>query len=132
MDSPLTLGNLVIKPVPIMHGILDILGFVIEETGRRVVYLTDVNAIPPDSFGIIENPDLLIIGALRIQEHSTHFNFNQAMEVSLRINAGQTLLTHICHNTSHEEITAYCREFLEKRNSALKIVPAFDGQVLVI
>ena len=134
ISSPVRIGGLTIRPVPVMHGKLEILGFDIEETGppaRRLVYITDASAISAVSFKMAENPELLILGALRLRQHPTHFNFDEALEAAIRINAGQTLFTHICHDLSHKEITDYCEKFAKAQGSRLA-TPAFDGQEIVI
>ncbi|MDR0587050.1 MAG: MBL fold metallo-hydrolase, partial [Treponema sp.] len=130
----ITLGGLVFCPVLVRHGVLGIFGWKISENrpdGSRpedrtengganpaVVYLTDVSNIPEDSFGIIGKggpPEFLIIDGLRKRPHETHFSFDEAFEAAFRIGAGQTYLTHICHEHSHREIEALCREFTGKK-----------------
>jgi phosphoribosyl 1,2-cyclic phosphate phosphodiesterase len=138
----ITLGSLVFFPVPVHHGSLDILGWKVVEKrpGRNganpaVVYLTDVSNIPEDSFRIISKggpPELLVIDGLRKQPHETHFSFNEAFEAALRIGAGQTCITHICHEHSHREIEALCREFTGKKGLPDTISPAWDGLELEI
>jgi phosphoribosyl 1,2-cyclic phosphate phosphodiesterase len=132
----IVLGSLVFFPIPVRHGALDILGWKIleklpEKPERNAfVYLTDVSHIPEDSFRIIsENgpPELLVIDGLRKRPHQTHFSFDEAFEAAFRIGAGQTYLTHICHEHSHREIEALCREFTGKRGFPGIISPAWDG-----
>jgi phosphoribosyl 1,2-cyclic phosphate phosphodiesterase len=141
-----TLGALVFRPVPVRHGALDIFGWTISEnraaepggrteetdnrTGRAVVYLTDVSDIPEDSFRIIGEggpPEFLVIDGLRKRPHETHFSFGEAFEAAFRIGAGRTYLTHICHEHSHREVEALCREFTGKKGLPDVIAPAWDG-----
>jgi phosphoribosyl 1,2-cyclic phosphate phosphodiesterase len=149
-----TLGGLVFFPVPLQHGALDILGWKISEvlpegpgggeqncrlersrrTAPAVVYLTDVSRIPEDSFRIISEdgpPEFLIIDGLRKRRHETHFSFDEAFEAAFRIGAGRTYLTHICHEHSHREIEALCREFTGKKGLPDLISPAWDGLELI-
>jgi phosphoribosyl 1,2-cyclic phosphate phosphodiesterase len=134
----ITLGGLVFFPVPLQHGGLDILGWKILEkrpekpghNGPAFVYLTDVSNIPEDSFRIISKggpPELLVIDGLRKRPHATHFSFDEAFEAARRIGAGQTCITHICHEHSHREIEALCREFTRKKGLPDTIFPAWDG-----
>jgi phosphoribosyl 1,2-cyclic phosphate phosphodiesterase len=90
------------------------------------VYLTDTSAIPGASLPLIQNPGVLIIGALRRRPHPTHFNFDEALEAALRIGARRVYLTHICHDYTHEEISAYCGDFLKNRDN-VSAGPAWDG-----
>jgi phosphoribosyl 1,2-cyclic phosphate phosphodiesterase len=138
VSVPFRIGGLYCKPVPLKHGILDVLGWRIDEekpgAGRTsFVYLTDTNYIPPASLPLIAKPDLLIIGALRVRPHTTHFNFEQAVTAALEIGAKRALLTHICHDLKHEEIETYCRNFLRLRGiEEISIAPAYDGLELCL
>jgi phosphoribosyl 1,2-cyclic phosphate phosphodiesterase len=143
-------ASLVFFPVPVQHGALDIFGWKISESqpeesqpeenrpesGRAnpaLVYLTDVSHISEDSFRIICDggpPKFLVIDGLRKRPHETHFSFDEAFEAAFRIGAGQTYLTHICHEHSHREIEALCREFTGKKGLPDVISPAWDGLIL--
>ncbi len=66
-------------------------------------YLTDVSAIPEESFALLEGLDLLVLSALRHKPHPSHATVEQAVGWSRRIGARQTWLTHIAHELGHEE-----------------------------
>jgi phosphoribosyl 1,2-cyclic phosphate phosphodiesterase len=131
--EPIHIGSLVFTPIPIKHGRLDILGWGIRETkdnreGPEAIYLTDISAIPPASLALLQSPEVLIIGAIREAPHETHFSFEQALTAAVELNARRVWLTHISHEHTHQEIEAYCRNFLEKRGgTALSMGPAYDG-----
>jgi phosphoribosyl 1,2-cyclic phosphate phosphodiesterase len=116
-DTPVRIGGLVLAPVPVRHGALDILGWRISEAGKGpfAIYLTDTSAIPESSLGLIDGPELLIVGGLRERPHETHFNFEQALDAGAALHAGRVCLTHICHSHFHREIEAYCRGFRDHR-----------------
>jgi phosphoribosyl 1,2-cyclic phosphate phosphodiesterase len=117
-QDPVKIGGLIFTPVPIKHGVLDILGWKIsqQEGDQRepAVYLTDVSHIPQTSLDLIQGPAALFIGGLRARPHETHFTFDQALETAQRLGAKQTYLTHICHEHSHRDIEDYCRAFQKK------------------
>jgi phosphoribosyl 1,2-cyclic phosphate phosphodiesterase len=136
VSEPVALGGLIFTPIPVKHGTLDILGWKIEEktmdimavTAGAVVYLTDTSEIPAASRKIIGKPAVLIIGALRIRPHETHFSFEQALNAALEIGAKRIWLTHICHDYLHEEILEYCRNFMEERGlRGISAEPSCDG-----
>jgi phosphoribosyl 1,2-cyclic phosphate phosphodiesterase len=85
--------------VPVQHGEMDIAGF----RFGSAAYLTDVSAIPEESFALLEGLDHLIISALRHKPHPNHATVEQALGWARRIGARQTWLTHIAHELGHEE-----------------------------
>jgi phosphoribosyl 1,2-cyclic phosphate phosphodiesterase len=137
--TPVEIGALTISPVPVKHGVLDILGWHIsggslaEGVPGGLLYLTDTSAIPPGVLGQFPPPRLLIIGGLRARPHSTHFNFEQALETALYLGAREVYLTHICHDHFHEEIEEFCENFRKSRNAGgIVMRPAQDNMSLTL
>ena len=85
--------------VPVQHGEMEIAGFRFGNTA----YLTDVSAIPEESFGLLEGLEHLVLSALRHTPHPSHATLKQALAWALRIGARHTWLTHIAHELGHEE-----------------------------
>jgi len=102
IDGPFEVGGLTVTPVPLLHGRLPIFGFRI----GRFAYCTDCSTIPEASFDLLTGLDLLVLDALRIRPHPTHFNLEQAVEAARRIGARQTYFTHIAHELSHAQTNA--------------------------
>jgi phosphoribosyl 1,2-cyclic phosphate phosphodiesterase len=127
--GPLQIGGLVLTPVPVKHGVLDILGWRADEAGAgTAVYLTDTSAIPALSRPFIERPEILIVDGLRKRPHETHFSFEEALETAADLQARRVYLTHISHDHSHSEIEDYCRTFSKKRGlTGVRMGPAWDG-----
>lgn len=88
--------------VPVFHGAMEISGF----RFGRTAYLTDVSAIPEESFALLENLDHVVLSALRHKPHPSHATVEQAVEWSRRIGAKHTWLTHIAHELGHEQTNA--------------------------
>ena len=93
--------------------------------------MTDTQLIK-DNCGILEH---LVIDGLRIEDHSTHFSFMQALETAEKIGAKHVWLTHITHSTSHRKVIMYIDDVLENfpekfknlNNIADSVLPAYDG-----
>lgn len=69
-------------------------------TGFRIgklAYLTDFNYISDDELEKLYGLEVLVINALGRRPHPSHFNLEQAVEVSHRVGARLTYLTHISH-----------------------------------
>src|SRR5262249_28949403 len=75
-----TLVGADIVPVPLLHGVLPVLGFRI----GAFAYLTDCNRIPDPSWALLEGVRTVIIDALRHRPHSTHFSVAEAIDVVRR------------------------------------------------
>jgi phosphoribosyl 1,2-cyclic phosphate phosphodiesterase len=125
-----------------LHGSLETTGWLLTEGNsneekKSIAYLTDCNYISEESIEVLHKSAgklvHLIIDGLRIKEHSTHFSFLQALEVSAKIGAEHIWFTHLTHNSSHEETTAYIAEHKKEfpgLAAAKSILPAYDGLVI--
>lgn len=87
-----------IARIPLMHGQLPISGF----RFGNAAYLTDVSAIPEESFRLLEGVEVLVLSALRHQPHPSHATLEQSLAWAQRIGARQTWFTHIAHDLGHE------------------------------
>lgn len=95
------INNKTIIPIPIMHGDLPILGFRID----NFAYLTDISAISQSSKQLLQDLDVLVVDALRIEPHFTHFNLEQALALIDELKPKRSYLTHISHRLGfHDEV----------------------------
>jgi phosphoribosyl 1,2-cyclic phosphate phosphodiesterase len=81
------------QPIDVMHHRLPVFGYRI----GNFAYITDVNFISELESKKLKNLDVLVLGALQIQSHPSHYTLEQAIEVAQRINAKQTYFTHLSH-----------------------------------
>ncbi|MCB1141455.1 MAG: MBL fold metallo-hydrolase [Leptospiraceae bacterium] len=94
----LKLGKLNFIGLPVYHGELKILGYRI----GGFAFITDVSKIPEETFSRLKDLEILVLDALRIEKHPTHFNLEEAIEAAFRIGAQKTYFTHITHILEHE------------------------------
>jgi phosphoribosyl 1,2-cyclic phosphate phosphodiesterase len=97
VTGPFAAAGADVTPVPVVHGMLPILGYRI----GRFAYVTDCSAIPEASWPLLEGLDVLVLDALRHRPHPTHLTVAQALEVAARLRPSRTLLTHIAHDLGH-------------------------------
>ncbi len=90
-DSPFYVDGIEIKPIPVMHYKLPIYGFQIE----NMAYITDANFISDEIIKRLQNIPLLIINALRIEPHISHFSLSETLEMIEKINPGKAYLVHM-------------------------------------
>jgi phosphoribosyl 1,2-cyclic phosphate phosphodiesterase len=117
IDGRFAIGDLDVVPVPVFHGPRPILGFRFD----RVAYLTDCSRIPDESWALLEGLDVLVLDALRVRPHPTHFSLDEAIATAARIGAGRTFFTHMCHDLPHASTDA-------RLPSGMAL--AYDGLVL--
>lgn len=95
------LNNIKITPIRVMHAKLPILGYRIGD----FAYLTDVKTIPEQSFEKLKGLKVLVINALRKEEHIAHINIDEAIEIAKKIDAKTTYFTHFSHHLGlHQKI----------------------------
>lgn len=83
-----------VLPIRVFHGKMPIVGFRIGE----MAYLTDVSHIEETELEMLMGVKLLVINALRIETHPTHFSLDEALEVAKRVGAPHSCLTHMAHS----------------------------------
>lgn len=99
--EPFFVQNIEVIPILVWHGNLPILGYRI----ANFVYLTDVKTIDESEFSKLQNIDVLVLNALRIEPHNTHLNLDQALKLIAKINPKKTYLTHVSHLLGfHDEV----------------------------
>lgn len=117
-NQPLLLHGVDILPLRVSHGRLPILAY---KFGPRFAYVTDVSAIPPETWPHLENLDLLMLDAVRRAPHDTHFHLDAALETIALLQPKRTLLTHLSHDYDYAATNAELPPGVEL---------AFDGQTI--
>ena len=86
-------NGLAVTPIEVFHGNLPITAYRFGD----VAYLTDVKSVSEEEKQKLQNLDVLIVNALRIEKHPTHFNLEEALEFIRKVNPKKAYLTHISH-----------------------------------
>jgi len=90
-----------VVPIDVMHGNLQVFGYRIDD----FAYLTDVKTITQSEIEKLSGLKVLVINALRIEPHDTHFNLKEALQFIELVKPERTYLTHISHIFGfHQEI----------------------------
>ena len=117
-ESGFKLGGKEIIPVEVMHYKLPVLGFRVE----NFCYITDANYISESEKEKLKGLDVLVLNALRLEEHISHFNLDQALELIEELKPKKCCLTHISHLLGkHEEISEKLPEHVMLAYDMLKI-----------
>jgi phosphoribosyl 1,2-cyclic phosphate phosphodiesterase len=100
-NEAFTLGQKKVIPINVYHGQLQVFGFRIDD----FAYVTDAKYIADEEIDKLKGVKVLVLNALRKDEHRTHLNLEQAIEVAQKIGAGQTYFTHISHHMGfHKDV----------------------------
>ena len=75
-------GSKTIIPINVLHNTLPIFGYRID----NFAYITDAKTIPEAEVEKLKNLDVLVINALRIEPHVSHFNLDEALAFIKRVN----------------------------------------------
>ena len=84
-------------PIRLTHGDLPVLGFRVGD----LAYCTDVSDIPPESWPLLRDLDVLVLDALQHRKHPTHFTVAEALEVVSELRPRRTYFTHMSHGVLH-------------------------------
>lgn len=114
--------------IPVKHGELLCYGYKFES----VAYISDVSFIPGKSMDKLKDVDILILDALRLKEHKTHFNLSLALKTAELINPRKTYFTHICHDLDHEKTKEMLKDPDSEYFRELDIELACDGLIITI
>ncbi|MBS0190005.1 MAG: MBL fold metallo-hydrolase [Phycisphaerales bacterium] len=125
---PVELHGLRFTPLRVLHGRLPIVGFRIEPVESSLcssllplAYLTDVSAIPPETWPGLRHVRTLVLDALRHRHHPTHLTLGQAIGIAHEVGADKTWFVHMTHDLGHEATQAELPESMGL---------AWDGLVL--
>lgn len=92
-EEPMQIEGIEIIPIDVMHYKLPVKAFRI----GNFAYVTDTNYIAPSEMKKLKDLDVLILTALRIEKHISHFNLEEAIEVIQELKPKKAYLTHISH-----------------------------------
>lgn len=116
--TPFEAAKIPFIPIQVMHHKLPVLAFRIND----FAYVTDANYIAPEEFDKLRGVKVLVINALRIETHLSHFNLEEALEIIAILKPEQAWLTHISHLLGkHEEVESTLPDNVRIAYDGLKI-----------
>lgn len=100
-NKPFKLQNLEVLPVNGLHNGLQVFGFKFND----FAYLTDMKTVSDREVEKIKKVKVLVVNALRITPHESHFNLEEALEFITRVSPEKAYITHISHLLGfHKEV----------------------------
>ncbi|MFI5012062.1 MAG: MBL fold metallo-hydrolase [Hyphomicrobiales bacterium] len=101
------------------HGDAEALGLRI----GRFAYAPDLNGIPPESEALFEDLDILLIDALRLRPHPSHFSLEETLAAIARFKPQRAVLTNMHTDLDYATLAATLPP---------NITPAYDGMQLAL
>lgn len=92
--QPFMVGPDKVTPLPVMHNRH------MRITGYRIgllSYITDCKELVDGTLEKMAGTDTLVINALRLTEHQSHMNLQQALDVVRAVKPRMAYLIHLCH-----------------------------------
>lgn len=100
-NQNIKLENLDVIPINTFHNRLQVFGFRFKD----FAYLTDVKTVPDEEMNKLEKLDVLVVNALRLQPHHSHFNLEEALAFVDLVKPKKAYFTHISHLLGfHDEV----------------------------
>ena len=100
-EHPFNVEGVTIISLPVMHLRMPVLGFRV----GNFSYITDANFIPDETLEKLRGTQVLILNALQLEKHVSHFNFEEAVDMAKKIGAPKTYFTHISHKLgTHKKV----------------------------
>lgn len=91
--QPFTIGDITLQPIQVLHYRLPVLGFRV----GGFTYITDANYIAPEELAKAVGSQVLVLTALRQEEHISHFSLPQAIDIATQVGATDTYFIHMSH-----------------------------------
>ena len=102
-QDPFLAAGIEVIPVEVMHHQMPVQGFRI----GSFAYITDAKTISATERDKLRGLDVLVLNALRVKPHLSHFNLEEALAVVDDLKPKRALFTHISHLLgSHAAVSA--------------------------
>ncbi len=117
-DDKFNVGDLEIQPINVLHYKLPVKAFRV----GNFSYITDANFISEEEKQKIKGSEIVVINALRRNEHISHFTFSEAIDLANELKAKKTYFTHISHQLGlHSKVSLELPDHIELGYDGLQI-----------
>lgn len=117
-DKPFSVKDITLLPINAMHFKMPVKSYRIKD----FTYITDANFISESEKEKIKGSKIIVVNALRREEHVSHFTLQQAIDLMIELKPEKAYLTHISHQLGlHHEISKELPSFIKLAYDGLKI-----------
>lgn len=107
-------------PIQYVHykqGNMDVTGYIFD----KLAYISDIRHFSDDIFDSLQEIDILVVSALRINASRMQFGLDEAIEFSKRTSAKQTWITHVAHDLDHMDGDEYLPDGMQIAYDGLRL-----------
>ena len=117
-ETPFTIGDIEVIPIVVWHYKMPVYAF----RFGNFTYITDANRIDKNEKEKIKGSEVLVVNALRKEEHISHFTLQEAVDLVNELKIPQGYFTHISHQLGkHEEVNKTLPPHIRLAYDGLKI-----------
>lgn len=100
-NKPFNLSGIEVVPINVNHHFVQVFGY----RFNHFAYITDAKTIGEEDVEKLKNLKVLVVNALRIEPHISHFNLEEALRFVEKVKPEKTYFTHISHLLGfHDEV----------------------------
>jgi phosphoribosyl 1,2-cyclic phosphate phosphodiesterase len=111
-------GDIPVVPVKVWHMKMPVLGF----RFGKFTYITDANRIEEEEKNKIRGSEILVVNALRKQQHISHFTLGEAVDLVQELRVPEAWLIHMSHQMGlHADVEAELPDNIHLAWDGLKI-----------
>lgn len=117
-NEPFTIKEITFTPIEVMHYRLPVKAYRIKD----FTYITDANFISKEEKEKIKGSKIIVINALRREEHISHYTLDEAVNLLKELKPEKAYLTHISHQMGlHDTVSKELPDFIEIAYDGLEI-----------
>ncbi len=117
-QTPFWIGDIEVVPIIVWHYKMPVYAF----RFGNFTYITDANKIDEDQKEKVKGSKIVVINALRKEEHLSHFTLQQALDLANELHVSEAYFTHISHQLGrHEEVNATLPQHIRLAYDGLQI-----------
>lgn len=117
-EAPFFIGDIKVVPIQVWHYKMPVYGF----RFGNFTYITDANRIEESEKAKIRGSEVLVLNALRREDHISHFTLQQAVDLVQELEVPTGYFTHISHQLGrHDDVNATLPKGIELAYDGLKL-----------
>ncbi len=118
IEKSINIHDTTVEVLPALHMRMEVYGYRIGD----FAYITDTNYLPGSTMAGLLDCKVIVLNALRRQEHVSHYNLEKAVSVLEFLRPEKAYLTHISHFMGfHDEVEKELPDFIRLAYDGLSL-----------